>query len=251
MSKNLLAACALGLLAAPASAQSFGPLTHEGSTVTAAFNFHNDGDGDPFNENFTKQFNFASTYKVAPLVDLTFFVGYNQEIYEDEHYSDRKYLGLEANRSLTNGTIGGYLVFGHLVYEGDVTIETQFGLTGTYQQGAVGFEGYVGGYNDGETTSSVGLASTYDLGNGLSPYIFVRRQSDGGSAFDALAGFGLDFELKSAPVVLTAELSKHFDNETGLFDSAWNQVSVMATYKFGNGKKSVFRNIYNYDYYYD
>jgi predicted porin len=256
MNKLLISMVAASVLGSAASAQSLPSFTHTGTSVTLAYNFHNDDNDEPYDENFTTQLTLRSTFALGGNWSTTFLLGYNEETYEDTFFASRLFVGIEPEYDFGNLDVGAYFITGqHNDIGDDDESESMYGLKASYEAGPWMMEAYFGQYDhDGFTPTTLGLAGGYGFSNGLSLYGFHRRDSDSGDYF-ALSGIGASFDLANAfggvPIEVTAEMSRFHDEGTSLSDSDWRQFSLMATYRFGAPKKSVFRGIYNVDYYYD
>ena len=254
---RFISSVVLAMLAATQSgAQSLPGIAHEGSTITLAFNFHNNASDDPYLENYTTQFSAASAYSFGGGFGATFTLGYNKEQYTDSFYSERYLLDLNPTYNVGMGTIGAY--YTAISYnDGDTEDHAAYGVTADLQSGAFGLEAYAGVYEEEGDFSqdNYGLAASYDVSGAATVYAAYRRDSFGGGDFyNASNAIGATYSLADAtgvPVNLTGEASIFTASDISLAESEWYQFSVMASYDFGGGAGSIFRGFRAWDYYYD
>lgn len=258
MKSPLISTLALLLAAASAGAQSLPGFAHTGTAVTLAFNGHDDAAGDPYDENYTTQLTLRSTFAHGGGWSTTLTLGLNEETYQRSYYSDRLFLGIEPSYDFGKAMIGAYGQIGRHDISGEGgSDETSYGLLAAWDDGPWMAEAYFGRYEEDVvdySAATAGVAAGYTFGNSLALYAFHRRDDDGSFWF-GLTGIGVSFDLDrvipAAPLTLTAEISRFHDSFVSFGDSDWDQVSLMATWRFGEPRRTIFRGIYNADYYYD
>lgn len=247
-------ASSLALLLSPANAQSLPAIAHEGSTITLAYNFHNDSNDEAYSENFTTQLSASSAYSFGRGFGATFTLGYNHEQYEDSFYSERYLLDVNPTYDVGMGKVGVY--YTAIRYNDGITENhAAYGFTADLKSGPFGAEAYAGIYEEeGDfIEDTYGLALSYDVTGDMTVYGAYRRDVQNDD-FNALTSLGVSYSLASIaglPISLTGEASIFTDDNTSLGDSEWNQFSIMASYDFGGGAGSIFRGFRAQDYYYD
>jgi hypothetical protein len=250
----LTTATIIAMLGAHASAQSLPSISHEGSSITLAYNFHNDDDDDPYSESFTTQLSASSRYSFGSNIGAAFTFGYNNEEYEEEFYSERYILDLNPYYMFDMGTVGVY--YTAVAYnDGDEATHSLYGANANLKFNRIGVEAYAGVYEEeGDfEDDTYGLATSFDVTDDATAYLSYRRDVDGDS-WSGLATLGATYSLNAlvgVPISITGEVARFTDDDTGVGDSEWNQFSIMASYDFGNGAQSIFRGFRAVDYYYD
>ncbi len=249
------ASSALVILAGPVAAQNFG-ITHDGSTVSLSYNFHNDAFDQPYSENYTSFVTARSDYLIVGNFGVGVSLGYVMEQYVGDFLSDRIIYGLHPYYKIDGGRIGAYIA-GEQHRTNEETY-TSFGLEGTYRIGQFAFDGYFGRTDFSSTSyrTNLGLAAGYEVIDGATAYLIHRRDIDEtGAFFFALTGLGVDYDFSGIgsfpPVVLSAEVSRFHNELDSVGASEWNQFSIMATYSIGGGQKDRFSGIRAVDYFYD
>ncbi|SFR53581.1 hypothetical protein SAMN04488005_2676 [Yoonia tamlensis] len=251
---SLIAATAIVSLASTASAQSFGGITHEGSTISLAYSFHNDDEGDPYSENYTKHLTATSRYALGSNLGVAVTFGYVSETWEDEYYSRRHVLDLNPYYSFGNGSVGAYytVISHHNTDDGSLN-DTQFGITADYAANGFGVEFYAGAYmEDGYfNEDTVGIAGSYEINDATQVFISHRRDIDTDGDWTGMLSLGGTYDLQMAPVSITGELTKYGHNDVSFGDSEWNQITIAASYNFGAGAQSIFRGLRAEDFFYN
>lgn len=244
MTRLLLSTAVAAIAAGPALAQS---LPADGS-VTLAFNFNDDFEGDSYGtENYTIMLTGRTDLALAGGFGLGFSAGYIQEQNGGEFYSDRLLFGLHPHLRLDGGQIGAFVVSEH-----NPTFDeraTLYGIEGQADYGAADVFGYAGiiDTSDGDEVRIFGLAGAYDVSTTLEVYTLHRSEFDPGFYDEAFTfnALGVNYAPPGAPLVLTGEIGRFENFGPG------SQVSVMATYNLGGGQKTPFNHFYSNDYYYD
>jgi hypothetical protein len=251
---SLITAATIVSLASTANAQSFGGITHEGSTVNLAFNFHNDDNGEPYNENFTKHITASSRFAFSDNLGVAITFGYASETWDDEYYSRRNLLDVNPYYSFGNGSVGAYytVIAHHNTDDGGLN-DTQFGITADYAANGIGVEFYAGTYmEDGYfNEDTLGIAGSYDITETTQVFASHRRDIDDDGYWTGTVSLGATYDLQMAPISITGEVTKFGDEDVSFGDSEWNQFTIAASYNFGGGAQSIFRGLRAEDFFYN
>ena len=250
-----LAIAVLASSSSVALAQGSAGFNHEGSTISLGFNFHNDGDGDPYSENYTTQLTAQSAYSFGQNLGAIVSLAYSREQYSDDLYSERFVLDLNPTYALGDLEVGAFLSTISRKRNGDTLNYSSYGATASYDAGPVGLEAFAGTYDeDGFEYDIYGIAGSYDISSDLGGYLAYRRDSYDSDSYDASVTLGASYNLASAtgmPVTISGELSRFIGSNLSFSESEWNQFSILASYDIGGGVDSVFRGLRGWSYYYD
>ena len=249
----LLPLCLTVATAQSAVAQSF---AHEGSTVTLSFNFHNDGEDDPYSENYTTHLSAASAYSFGGAFGAVFTLAYENEEYTDSFYSERYLIDVNPTYNFGPGTIGLYYSAIRSNDGDEQTNDETYGLSATFASGPVTAESYIGVYEEdgGFVSDTLGLGGSYAFGGGAAAYVTHQRDTLSNDNYRAFTAIGASYDLSAvtgAPVVVAAEAGRHSFDNLSLSESEWNQFGISASYNFGGGAQSMFQGLRSYDFYYD
>ena len=246
---------ALALCAASASAHSTPSVSHDGSTITLGYNFHNDADGAPFRDNFTTQLTAASKYSFGANFGAAVSLVYNKEQHQSSFYSERYLIDVNPYYDLGAGSVGVFYT-AIAYYDGDSETHAQYGVTADYKTNGMGFEAYAGLYEEDRSFAqdTYGIAVSYDVTDAAMIYISERRDVSDGDSY-GLTAIGGTYDLANLtgnlPISIRAEVSGFHDNDNTLSEGDWTQFSLMASYSFGDGAESIFRGVRAVNYYYD
>lgn len=239
----------------PAYAQSIPGIQHDGSTVTLSFNFHDDYDDQPYTESYTTFLSAASSYRFGGNVGLTLTLGYVNETYEEEFYSERYSFDINPTYTIGDGTVGLYYS-AVASNDGDWEDHANYGLTGTFESGPLSFEAYAG-IREKESEfadDTYGFAAGYSFTDDVSAYFTYQRDTESDGDFDALTAIGISYDLTSlasVPVTISGEIGLFTDEDLSLSEAEGNHLAVTASYNFGGGSESFFQGLRAWDYYYD
>lgn len=252
----LLISAAFVPAASQVAAQSIPGIVHDGSTVTLAFNLHNDGQDDPYSENYTTMLSARSSYSFGNSFGATFTLGYQSEMYQDSLFSERYILDVNPTYSFGMGTVGLYYTAISRSRDSVDEPQANYGVTATYESGPFGVEAYAGNYDeDGDFNHNpYGIAASYSLTDDASVYIAHQRDVRDTDNFDAATSIGASYDLgglTGAPIPVTAAASRLYFDGTSFSDSEWNQFTIAASYDIGGGSKSVFGAFRSWSFYYD
>ncbi|MEL7343383.1 MAG: hypothetical protein AAFN59_00800 [Pseudomonadota bacterium] len=226
-----------------------------GSSLSYGLNFHDDDDAEPFVENYTQSLVYRMDYALGGDWSLGVSLGYVHETYEADYYSERFSIGFFPSMRVGAGDIGAYFIAG----TNTSTPEQEYGIQGSYDFGAVSFEGYAGVFlDDGDAEGTLGAALRYPVLEGLDVYAIHRRDYFD-SGFDGLTTLGVAYALSGGdsgpsslpPLFVSLEASKFHDQGSSLFGSGWQQYSISVSYVFGGDRPSDFRGVRTVDYFYD
>jgi hypothetical protein len=250
---SLITAATIVSLASAASAQSFGGVTHQGSTVNLAFNFHNDGRGEPYSENYTTHLTATSRYGFGNDFGVAVSLGFQQETYEDSFYSERYLLDLNPYYSFGNGSVGVYYTAISHDYGNSASNDSQYGVTADYAINGFGIEAYAGVYlEEGDfNEDTFGIAGSYDVTDAAQVFVSHRRDVNSDGDWNGSVSLGATYDLQVAPISITGEITKLGNTGTPFDESDWNQFTIAASYSFGGGAQSIFRGLRAVDFFYD
>lgn len=227
----------------------------DGAYLTFGINFNNDGGTGSLDENSTRSLVLQSEINLSGRVDLGVSFTTAKEDYQGSFYSERYNLGLHPKYNFERGQAGVYAIAG--TGKGDP--ETQYGIEGNMSAGAFDLEGYLGVLvEDGDSVGVLGAGALAPISDRIDGYAIHRRDFFDTGYF-ALTTLGISYALGGAdsgsssvpPLILALEASRFHDDDEGLLDSDWNQVSFTFTYLLGGGKRSLFRGVRSVDYFYD
>lgn len=245
------------MLGLQANAQSLPDITHEGSSVSLAYNFHNDFGDEAYNENFTAQLSVASRYAIGNGFGTTVTLGYSNETWEDAYYSERYLLDFNPFYDFGTGTVGlFYTVIAH-DEEGDYTDDALYGITGGLNMNGFGVEAYAGVYeSEGDfVEDTYGLGASYDVTPEATVYVAYQRDVTDDNFFGDLTSIGASYDLSgsigSLPVSVAGQVSQLGFNDMSSDDDVGNQFSIIASYNFGEGASTIFRGFRAQDFFYD
>lgn len=254
-SAYLIAAAALTPLASQVAAQGSSGISHEGSTVSLAYNFHNLASDQPYSDYYTTMLSARSSYALGGGFGATFSIGYQSEVFDDSFFSERYILDINPTYSFGDADIG---LFYTAISRGDGSDEGEaiYGVTATYQSGPFGFEAYSGKYDEGNGFEHMpfGIAASYDLIEGTSIYLAHQRDRFDGGFYEGATTIGASYDLAGltgAPIRITAAASRHHGDSVSLSDSEWNQFTVAAAYDISGGSSSVFNSFRSWSFYFD
>lgn len=227
---------------------------HLGSTVTLAFNGHDDSVGGPYVENNTVQLSGQSWYGFGGTYVLGVSVATAREEWEGDFYSATKSLGFHPGYTFENGKLGAFVS-----YQADNGSEEDYvyvGVEGNYDFGRVSIEGYAGKAvalnGDADDFTVLGVGAAYEISDAFSAYANVRTDKIGTGDDFGLASVGAEYNFdgfSGTPMTVFAEYSR-FINNSGLQD--WNQVTLGVTAYLGpKVQRSRFHQQYSMESYYD
>lgn len=232
-----------------------GGIERTGSSLSYGLNFHDDGDGDPFVENFTHSLVYRTDYALGGGWSLGASLSYAHETYDADFFSERYGFGLFPYMEFGSGELGAYFI----ASTNSSTPEQEYGIEGRYAIGMASVESYLGVFlDDGESEGTFGAAISYPVFGSWDLYA-VHRRDYFDSGFDGLTTLGVTYALSGGdsgadsmpPLAVSFEVSKFHDEDEGVLGSGWQQVSLSLTYLFDGDRSSLFRGVRSVDYFYD
>jgi hypothetical protein len=250
---SVFTAAAIVSLASTASAQSFGGITHAGSTINLGLSFHNDDGEGEFSENYVSSLTATSRYSISENMGVAVSLGFVNETYETDYYSERYLIDVNPYYSFGSGSVGVfYTAISHDYYDETPVNDVQYGITADYAFNGFAVEAYAGVYfEDGEfNEDTYGIAAGYGLSDAVTVYATYRLDVDEDDE-DSILSIGASYDLHNMPVSFAAEYGKIGDEELSFTGSEEKQITLAASYNFGAGAQSMFRGLRAADYLYD
>jgi hypothetical protein len=251
---SIFTAAAIVSLASTASAQSFGGITHAGSTINFGLSLNNDQGDEPYSENYLTSVTAISRYSLNENFGVAVSLGYININEEAEYYSDRYFVDVNPYYSFGAGSIGVfYTAISHDYYDETPVSDVQYGFTADYAVNGFAVEAYAGAYfEDGEfNEDTYGLAAGYDLTDATTVYGSLRNDISDSGDEDSILSLGASYDLQTLPISLAVEFSKIGDEDRSFTSTVENQITFAASYSFGEGAQSMFRGLRAADYLFD